>query len=228
MNLFDFGILGIVFISCLIGFLRGLTKETLSLSSWISAGALTFISYHFLKGFLESKIQNPMMADLASIGITFVFFLVSFSFLSYLLSSWVQNSVFGGVDRSLGSLFGFARGVIVVCILEMFLSCFSARSQYPKDLQACRFFPLLLQGSDVLLAFLPAPLLQFVKEARSKHQDQTPETKETPLEKDSQKVAETLSKLEPKQDLMKKIVPTKQQKKQMDRLLDEVEEDEAE
>lgn len=189
MNHIDLIILAIIGFSVIIGVVRGFTRELLSLLSWGSAGFLTFLTYPVVQLWLQKKISNPMLADVASGVITFTCFLLIFGLLSHLLANWIQNSVLSGLDRSLGLLFGALRGFLLLCIGEFALSCFVPKANYPESF----FLHYVEGGSEKLLTLLPPTIKEFFVHSRKTSGAQT-------LFTDTQKTIEKLSTLQPKQE----------------------------
>lgn len=162
MNPIDIGLIVIFFLSSVLGIWRGLTKEALGLISWIGAGVAAYILLPVARHFAQQQIQNTMIADVVAAFVIFVVFLIFFSLISHIISSYVKNSSLGGVDRSLGFGFGIGRGILLVCGLELALSSFMPRSQYPEMMQKARFMPMVQNGSEKLLAILPPNAQEFV------------------------------------------------------------------
>lgn len=171
MNVVDISVVGLVFVSILMGLIRGFTKEFLSLISWIGAITSTLMFWPLVQHVSRQYISHPMLADGATILVLFVLFLILFSLISYFLANLVRHSVLGGVDRSLGTLFGVFRGVTVICLIELFISCFVARANHPDIIKASRFINQIYKGSDLLFTLLPSNLQVFIKTQQAKYSD---------------------------------------------------------
>ena len=168
MNSIDLGIIGIILVSSGLGIWRGLTKEALGLISWIGAGISAYLLLPVARHFAQAYIHNVMVADaVAALGI-FITFLVFFSLISHIISTYVKDSALGGIDRALGFGFGITRGAVILAGLELALSSFMPRSQYPVILQQARFMPMLQSGSESLLAILPKQGQDFIMEKQLK------------------------------------------------------------
>jgi len=115
----DYVLLGVILLSTLIGVLRGLVKEVMSLLGWVLAGwtALTFSAEFAI--FLENFVQHDgLRFALAFIGL-FVGVLVVSMLVNHLITKLIHLSGLKGIDRLLGSLFGALRGGLVVIILVL-------------------------------------------------------------------------------------------------------------
>lgn len=170
MTLVDGCAVGTILLSTIIGCVRGLTREILTLCAWTGAVASTWMCWPMARHLFEGWIENPMLAGGATIIALFILFLILFSLISYFMANIVRQSWMGGVDRSLGALFGVARGAVLLCALEIVLSTFMMRSQHPVWLQSAHCTPLLYQGSDLLATVLPAWINQSLNEQKAKLQ----------------------------------------------------------
>ena len=168
MNTVDIFIIVIVGLSCLMGIIRGLTKELLSLISWVGAGVAAYVLLPVARHYAAAYIKNPMIADAVAGLVIFLVFLIFFSLISHVISSYVKHSALGGVDRSLGLGFGIFRAVLLICAMELSLSSFMPRHQYPDVFQTARFTALIQAGSERLLNILPENIQNFVMQQQAK------------------------------------------------------------
>lgn len=168
MTLFDGIIIGAALLSALMGLIRGLTREVLGLASWIGGASLTFIGMPFVQIIARRYISNGMMADVAAAVGLFLLFLILFSVMSHILSSFIKQSVLGGIDRSLGFLFGIGRGIILLCIFQLLISCFVPRHKQPENFQNNRFAPMIYKGSDLIFSLLPHQIASKIFEQQQK------------------------------------------------------------
>src|SRR4029079_19412814 len=135
-------LLAILAISGLVAMYRGLTREVLSIVSWVvAAGAVGyFIKYH--KGVAEElakQFSDPVQTShiyIAQVAIgapLFVIVLIIVHLITSRISDSVLDSRVGAIDRILGLAFGIARGFVLVVIPFMFYEAFvdKPEQQYP-------------------------------------------------------------------------------------------------
>jgi len=156
MNFVDLAILGIVAVSAVLGLSRGLVREVLGIAAWALAGfgAWRLGPYGF--SLTHSVISNDDLAEIVAYAVCFLILLIVFSLLSNLLGRLVQVSVLGGLDRTLGVLFGLARGsalVIVAYILAGLAQPDSAA--WPQPVQQARTLPWVYDGASWIAEKLP-------------------------------------------------------------------------
>ncbi len=158
-NSIDFTILAIFGISILIGILRGATREVLGITGWIGAFAVVFYGLPLFRPLGRHYIHNPMVADAVTAGILFILSLAVFILISRLISSSVKGSMFGGLDRSLGLVFGIVRGLFVVCLIYLAMSFFYPPQEIPHSILSARLTPFVAQGAHELKRLIPKDYL---------------------------------------------------------------------
>lgn len=197
MNGIDLAIIIIMGISCIIGFIRGVTREILGLLTWVGAAAATYFSVPLTGGFTRAYIANPMIADGITACVLFIVYLILFSIISGTIANSVRESSLGGVDRSLGFAYGIIRGVVLLCAAELGLSAFVARPNQATNIQQAQFTPLLRRGADNLVAYLPAKIGEMISIQAGKAMENATTAAKQKLEEQATKSVENMMPLLP-------------------------------
>lgn len=118
----DAGLLAVLAFSVLLGLLRGMLMEVLSLlgwsASWVSAQWWGVrVAAHLPLGTPGSDLNRA-----AGFIATFVVVLLVWATFSWLLQKLMRASPLSAGDRALGALFGFIRGLLVVTVIVMVVS----------------------------------------------------------------------------------------------------------
>lgn len=115
----DYFIVGVVVLSALISLMRGFVKEAFSLATWILAFwvALTFTEN--LDAMLAGTIETPSVRVLVAFSILFILALIVGAMINHFATLTVKKTGLTGTDRTLGIIFGTARGVVVVAVLVL-------------------------------------------------------------------------------------------------------------
>ena len=122
MSWVDLIIIVIIVISALISLVRGFVKESISLASWLFAGFIAFIYFTPLADLLEPYIESPTIRTGSSFAILFVSSLIVGAIINFMVSQLVSKTGLTGTDKSLGVVFGTARGVLIVVIVLALLT----------------------------------------------------------------------------------------------------------
>jgi membrane protein required for colicin V production len=116
MNLTDYVVILAVLLSAIIGAVRGFLREAVALVTLILAIFLAWTFADSLAPHLGGLLTGPQVSVWAArVIIFFVVMLVGIG-VAALLSYFVRLSLFSGMDRFLGFLFGLARGAVLLGI----------------------------------------------------------------------------------------------------------------
>ncbi len=133
----DIGFAALAFISALLAMYRGLTRELLSIVSWIAAGATAAYFWFFQKALAADAAQQiGVQLPIAQVGICAVAFLIVLIIVHIItarISDTVLDSSVGMIDSILGFLFGIARAFLIVVILYMGYTMFFPDEQDQFD-----------------------------------------------------------------------------------------------
>jgi membrane protein required for colicin V production len=154
----DLGLVIVVLISALLSMLRGFTREVLAIASWGGAAASAFFFYPYVMPLLKPYIQKDTIAQASSAGIVFFVTLVVVSILTVKISDAILDSKIGALDRSLGFLFGAARGFLLCSIAFLFFSWLVGDKAPPEWVQNSKTRGILLATGLSLQSMLPENL----------------------------------------------------------------------
>ena len=124
MNWADWAIIGIFFLSCFIGLIRGFVREALSLVIWISAVLVARLFGDQLETLLVDHIETPSVRLMTAYAALFVSTLLLGAMVSYLIGALVRATGLSGTDRLLGMVFGVARAFIIIMAIVILLPGF--------------------------------------------------------------------------------------------------------
>ncbi len=161
MSLVDIAILVIVTASLLMGLFRGFIREILSLFSWLVS---IWIAYQYAGWgavYLEPYLDQAILRFVAAFAILFIACLVLLSIGSYLVYRLLAITGITGIDRSLGTLFGFARGIVIIALLILcarFMD-FTSQSWWQESMLIQYFTPV----AEWIRSWLPNEMAELVK-----------------------------------------------------------------
>ena len=155
MNWVDLALLAVLLISGLIGLSRGFVREVLGLIAWVAASYLAFR----MRGQFSAPIGSVVgkeFAEPASFVAVFVVALIVFSIVAGVVGKMARGSVLGGVDRTLGFLFGIARGVVLLFAAYAVGGMLVPSDRWPPDIAASRALPYLYRGALWAMEYMPS------------------------------------------------------------------------
>jgi len=119
MTLFDYVVLTIVGASVVVSLMRGLAREVLALAGWVLAFVVANALSGAVAGSFTSVISDGPVRALTAFVAVFVVTLIAVSLLALGVSRLLKGAGLGLEDRLLGSVFGLARGVLIVMVMVL-------------------------------------------------------------------------------------------------------------
>ena len=160
INLADLIVIVVLLVSGVFAFVRGFVHEVLAIASWVGAAFVTLYAYPLVQPWVLEVIAVEFIASLLTGVGLFLITLVLFSVLTRILSDRIQHSSLGALDRSLGLLFGFVRGAVILALAWLALGYMVAEPDRPEWIQEARSRPLMERGAGLLLTLVPPELLE--------------------------------------------------------------------
>ncbi len=151
----DLALLGIVLVSALLSMVRGFTREVLAIASWAAAAVAAYYLYPAVLPYLTPYIQKDTVALIAAVAVVFFATLIVVSIITVKLSDVILDSKVGALDRSLGFLFGAARGFLLGVVAFLFFNWLVPAKSQPEWVANAKTRPLLQVTGEDLLAMLP-------------------------------------------------------------------------
>ncbi len=183
ITLLDGILLGITLVSAVLAMVRGFSREVLSVVSWAAAAAAAYLFYKPVVPFLAPYISNETIAQIAAAGIVFIVTLIIVSVITMKIADFIIDSRIGALDRTLGFLFGAARGVLLVVVAMLFFNWLVTENQ-PAWVSQAKSKPMIDSLGAKLMSLLPedpeATILKRLKPGSTTAPDATtaPEPKE--------------------------------------------------
>lgn len=159
MSMVDYAIIGVVLVSTLISLVRGFVKEVLSLLTWIAAFVIAMGFSQSASVLIPSAVDIPSARVALAFLALFILVLILGGIINWVISTLVNKTGLSGTDRSVGMVFGLARGVFIISVLVLLAEL----TAMPKEAwwQSSLFIPQFMIVADWIHALLPASIATY-------------------------------------------------------------------
>src|SRR5271165_3355323 len=201
ISLLDIILIAVMLISGLLAMVRGFMREVLSITAWVLAAGATLYSYAKLLPYAKQYFNNDIVAAVAVVGGIFLGTLLVVTVLTVRISDMVLDSRVGALDRTLGFLFGLARGLLIVVVAYQFFIWLVPEKQRPDWVTGAKSRVVLQGTGDWLMSLLPDdPENTILKRfKKNKHEDEQTDADQPP-------VAGSEGYTKPARDSLKKLI----------------------
>lgn len=155
INPADLAVFGIILVSALFAFVRGLIKEMLSVAAWLGAAFAAIYGLKYLEPFVLEFVGEPLIATAIASTAIFVVTVVLLSLFGHVIAGRIKDSMLSALDRSLGFLFGVARGGVLISLAFLVLTLVRPADEYPKVLREAKTAPFIAMGAEALRRLVP-------------------------------------------------------------------------
>ncbi len=162
----DCVLLGVLLLSALLGALRGLVVEVLSLAVWIAAFWLAFMYGAQVTVLFAAQVHEAAARLFLAYALVFIVALIVGSLVTWTIGKLVRSVGLGGVDRVFGLLFGLLRGVALGCVLILVLGF--TRLPQEASWRTSLLIPEFQRGAELMKPWLPTAVVEHVSYASTR------------------------------------------------------------
>src|SRR5256886_17617738 len=155
ITILDLVLLAVMLISGLLAMVRGFMREILSIAAWGAAALVTLYAFSKLLPTAKTYFNNDTIATIALVAGTFIGTLIVVSVITVRISDMILDSRIGALDRTLGFLFGLARGLLLVVVAYEFFIWLVPEKQRPDWVQQAKSRAVLDASGEWLKGLLP-------------------------------------------------------------------------
>jgi membrane protein required for colicin V production len=109
-------VFGVILISAIFAYARGLTREAVTLLVWVGAALAAMKFYPKAVPLIQDFTDLGDWTKYAALAAAFVVALIILSIVGSLISRIIANSPLRAIDKGLGFLFGAARGLLLLAV----------------------------------------------------------------------------------------------------------------
>lgn len=155
ITLLDGIVLAVTLFSAVLAMVRGFSREVLAVASWVAAAAAAYFLYPLLVPFAEKYTGSEKIAMIGSAAVIFLVALIVISYITMRIADFIIDSRIGALDRTLGFLFGAARGILLVVVAMLFFNWLVAGPKQPDWVTEAKSKPMLDALGTKLVNILP-------------------------------------------------------------------------
>ncbi|MEW6644650.1 MAG: CvpA family protein [Pseudomonadota bacterium] len=155
ITLLDIIVLAVMLLSGLLAMIRGFMREILSIAAWGIAALTTLYAFNKLLPTAKTYFNNDTVATIAVIAGVFLGTLIVVSIITVRISDLILDSRIGALDRTLGFLFGLARGLLIIVVAFLFFVWLVPEKQQPDWVRSAKSRVVLQGTGDWLMSLLP-------------------------------------------------------------------------
>jgi membrane protein required for colicin V production len=176
----DIFLIVVMLISGLLAMVRGFMREVLSIVAWIAAALAAVYLFPRLLPLATQYFSswNEWVIKGITLGGVFLATLIIVSVLTVRISDKILDSRIGALDRTLGFLFGLARGLVIVVVAFVFFDWLVPQKSQPDGVKNAKSRVVLQGTGQWLMSLLPEdPENTILKRFKKKPTDEdTPDT----------------------------------------------------
>ena len=154
ITLLDGILVGFTLVSAMLAMVRGFSREILSIASWAAAAIAAFFLYPYVLPYVTPYVDNEQLAMAGAAGVVFVLALIIVTVITMKVADFIIDSRIGALDRTLGFLYGAARGILVVAVGLLFFNWLVGTNP-PAWITQAKSRPLLESVGTWLESMLP-------------------------------------------------------------------------
>ncbi|MEZ5666207.1 MAG: CvpA family protein [Alphaproteobacteria bacterium] len=155
VHVVDIGVAVVLLVSALLGLIRGFTRELFSILAWVGAAAISYFAYPYVQPWLDDLIGISLLSELGSAVGVFIIAMIVLTLVFAAVADKLKGERTGALDRSLGFLYGLARGAVVVIAAYMIFSWFVPREEQWPWLLTARAIPPVQNASAAVEEAIP-------------------------------------------------------------------------
>jgi membrane protein required for colicin V production len=168
ITLLDIVLLVVMLVSGLLAMIRGFMREVLSIASWAAAALITVYAYPKLLPMAKQYFTSDLVASAAVILGVFLGTLIIVSIFTIKISDMILDSRVGALDRTLGFLFGLARGLVIVVVAFLFFAWLVPDRSQPDWVKNAKSRMVLQGTGNWLMSMLPDDPEGYLRKLRRK------------------------------------------------------------
>lgn len=183
ITLLDIIVLGVMLLSGLLAMVRGFMREILSIAAWATAAIVTLTMYQRFIPMAKEYTDSDTIATVAVAAILFLGTLIVASVITVKVSDMILDSRIGALDRTLGFVFGLARGLLIVVVAFAFFNWLVVEKSQPNWVTSAKSLGVLKGTGEWLQRQLPEDVMSTISKRLGRDKRGTEDPEATPQQR---------------------------------------------
>ena len=156
MTWVDLVVLAVLTVSSLLAFMRGFVREVLGLGAWVGAVAAAFWALPYARPRFQEWFGASQWIDALAFAVVLLATLIVLMVIARWIGALVRESPLGGLDHTLGLVFGLIRGAALVILAYIATGMVVPLERWPEPVLEARSLYFAYQGAVWVRDRLPA------------------------------------------------------------------------
>ena len=156
MTQFDYAVIAILAISAIVGFIRGATREMVTVLSFLFAAMAAMFGLRYTGPIGRAAIDPDWAGNVAAVVVVFLVAYIVLRLLGAAVTRGVKSTqVLGMLDRSVGLGFGLVRAAVFLGAMNLLFNAATPPERVPAWISEAKLYPLTTAAGRVLTTFAP-------------------------------------------------------------------------
>jgi len=155
VNWVDVAVLAALGISGALSFMRGFVREALGMAAWAGAAYISYMGIDYIRLPVRDMVGNPEMGDIVAHASLFLAGLLVLTVMTGIIAQLFRSLGLGAVDRTLGIVFGMARGAALAVAAYIGAGWVAAPERWPEPVREARLLPVVAQAASWVAGQVP-------------------------------------------------------------------------
>lgn len=158
-------VFGVILLSAIFAYARGLTRESVTLLVWIGAAMAALKFYPKAVPFIQDFKDLGEWTKWAALAAAFVVALIILTIVGSFISRIIANSPLRSIDKGFGFLFGAARGLLILAVCWIGYQQLVEPEYTHPSIEASKGGQLVQDSADYLMGWMPTEMPPFLTDA---------------------------------------------------------------
>lgn len=156
MTLFDLIAVLILGVSALVGFVRGATREMMTVLAFILAVLIAVFALRFVGPVFRHSVHPDWLANALAIIVVFIAAYIVVRLLGTLLTRGIHKTeTLGTADRVIGVGFGLVRAMVLLGVFYLVFNAATPPERVPRWISGAALYPLAGVSAKIMTALAP-------------------------------------------------------------------------